>query len=104
MRAVGVRVRALPAASGLPPGGALTGGGALTRVTTDSFTLAAPRPGRYLARVRFTPYWALSGGGRGCVREAPGGWTELEASRAGSLHVVIDFALERVFGHGPRCR
>ena len=76
----------------------------LTRLGEDSFTLAAPRPGRYLARVRFTPYWALSGGGRGCVREAPGGWTELEAPRAGSLHVVIDFALERVFGHGPRCR
>jgi len=75
---------------------------ALTRLSSDSFTLAAPRPGRYVARVRFTGYWALAAG-HGCVREAPGGWTELEARRAGSLHVVIDFSLERVFDHGPRC-
>jgi hypothetical protein len=75
----------------------------LTALGGDSFTLAAPRPGRYVVRVRFTSYWALSRG-RGCVREAPGGWTGVEASRAGSLHVVIDFSLARVFGHGPRCR
>ncbi len=74
----------------------------LTQLGGDSFTLTAPRPGRYLVRVRFTSYWALSRG-RGCVREAPGGWTELEAARAGSLHVVIAFSLGRVFGHGPRC-
>jgi hypothetical protein len=79
------------------------GGATLTHLGADSFTLAAPRPGRYPVRVRFTPYWALSHG-RGCVREAPGGWTELEASRAGILHVVIDFSLDRVFNHGPRCR
>jgi hypothetical protein len=39
----------------------------LTRLASDSFTVAVPRPGRYLARVRFTPYWALTSG-RGCVR------------------------------------
>ena len=27
----------------------------LTQLGTDSFTLVAPRPGRYLVRVRFTP-------------------------------------------------
>ena len=75
----------------------------LTRLGSDSFTVSVPRPGRYLARVRFTPYWALSGG-RGCVSEAPGGWTELEARRAGSDRVVIDFSVGRVFDHGPRCR
>jgi hypothetical protein len=75
----------------------------LTQLGGDSFTLAVPRPGRYLVRVRFTRYWALSRG-RGCVREAPGAWTELEATRAGSLHVVVDFSLERVLAHGPRCR
>jgi hypothetical protein len=76
---------------------------ALTQLGTDSFTLSAPAAGRYLVRVRFTSYWALSQG-RGCLREAPGGWTEVEASRAGRLHVVISFSLARVFGHGPRCR
>jgi hypothetical protein len=75
----------------------------LTRLGNDSFTVSVPRPGRYLARVRFTPYWALSEG-RGCVRKAPGGWTELQASRAGNLRVGIDFTPARVFDHGPRCR
>jgi hypothetical protein len=75
----------------------------LTQLGSDSFTLSAPAPGRYVARVRFTPYWALAGG-RGCVREAPGGWTELDATRAGSVHVVIDFSIERIFDHGARCR
>jgi len=75
----------------------------LTRLGSDSFTVTAPRPGSYLARVRFTPYWALLEG-RGCVREAAGGWTELEARSPGTLHVGIDFSLARVFDHGPRCR
>jgi len=75
----------------------------LTQLGTDSFTVSVPRPGRYLARVRFTRYWALSAGS-GCVAEAPGGWTALRAGRSGSIHVVIDFSLERVFDHGSRCR
>ena len=75
----------------------------LTRLGSDSFTVFLPRPGRYLARVRFSPYWALSAG-NGCVEEAPGGWTALRAGDAGSVHVVIDFSLERVFEHGARCR
>jgi len=75
----------------------------LTQLGTDSFTLSVPHPGRYLARVRFTPYWALSAGS-GCVEEAPGGWTALRSGHAGNVHVVIDFALGRVFDHGSRCR
>jgi hypothetical protein len=75
----------------------------LTQLGGDSFTLAVPRAGRYLVRVRFTSYWALSGG-HGCVREAPGSWTELQAARAGNLHVVIDFSLGRVLDHSARCR
>jgi hypothetical protein len=74
----------------------------LTQLSSDSFTLRAPRPGSYTARLRFTPYWALAGAG-GCVSEAPGGWTRLQARRAGSLHVVIRFSLGRVLDHGPRC-
>jgi hypothetical protein len=74
----------------------------MTALTTDSFTISAPRAGAYVARVRFTPYWALTDG-RGCVRRAAGGWTEVQAHSAGSLHVAIDFSLTRVFSHGPRC-
>ena len=36
----------------------------LQAVGADSFTLAAPRPGSYEVRVRYTPYWALQRGAR----------------------------------------
>jgi hypothetical protein len=74
----------------------------LTAVGADSFTLAAPRPGSYEVRVRYTPYWALQQG-RGCVRSAPGGWTMVQARTAGTIHVGIDFSVARIFDHGPRC-
>ena len=74
----------------------------LTRLGRDSFTLSAPRAGSFTVRVRFTPYWKLAGGS-GCVRRAPGDWTQLQLAREGSFRVVIDFSLARVFEHGPRC-
>jgi hypothetical protein len=76
--------------------------GVLESVTSDSFTLYAPRPGAYTVRVHFTSYWALAGGS-GCVSRAPGDWTELRARRASDLYVVIRFSLARVFGDGSRC-
>ena len=75
----------------------------LTQLGSDSFTLDAPRAGAFTTRVHFTPYWALANG-HGCVRRAAGDWTELQARAGGSLHVVIDFSLARVFDHGSRCR
>ena len=60
----------------------------LTGMGPDSFTLLAPRPGTFTVRVHFTPYWALQRG-RGSVRRAPGGWTEVETRRAGVLRVGI---------------
>jgi hypothetical protein len=74
----------------------------LTGAGPDSFTLLAPRPAAYTVRVRFTPYWAPQRGG-GCVSEAPGGWTEVRARRAGAVRVGIVFSLGRLFDHGPRC-
>jgi hypothetical protein len=74
----------------------------LAQAGTENFTLLAPAPGTYTVRLRFTPYWALSRGS-GCVAEAPGGWTEVRARRAGALHAVIRFSLSRVFDHGARC-
>jgi hypothetical protein len=76
---------------------------ALTALGGDSFTLYTPRAGTFLARVRFTPYWALARG-HGCVRRAPGGWTALQAEAKGSHEVVIDFSLARILSRGPRCR
>jgi len=75
----------------------------LERAGHDDFTLAVPGPGTFAVRLRYTPYWALAGG-RGCVGRAGGGWTAVRAGGRGSLHVVIDFSLARIFERGPRCR
>jgi hypothetical protein len=80
----------------------LASAGTLTQATTQSFTLRAPRPGTYVVRLHFTPYWLLSQGS-GCVSESSGGWTELRARGAGTLHVVIGFSLARIFARGARC-
>ena len=74
----------------------------LSSLTSDSFTLRAPRPGDYTVRLRFTPYWALATGS-GCVAHAGEGWTEIRARRAGSFHVVIRISPDRIFSRGPRC-
>jgi hypothetical protein len=78
-------------------------GGALTHVSTDSFTLAAPRAGAYTVRLHFTPYWALASG-HGCVSRAAGDWTQVQARAPGILRVVIAFSVARIFDHGARCR
>jgi hypothetical protein len=72
-------------------------------VGADFFTLLLPRAGSYQIHLRFNPYWAITNG-RGCVREAPGGWTTLNAKSAGRVRVGTVFSLMRVFEHGARCR
>ena len=76
--------------------------GILESAGSDSLTLYAPRPGSYTVKVHFTPYWALASG-RGCVTEAPGGWTEIQAHESGRFHVVIRFSLGRILSRAPRC-
>ena len=67
----------------------------------DSLTIDATAPGSVYVRVRFTPYWALSGG-QGCV--APDGdFTRVTLRRAGQVRLVIRFALDRIQAHSPRC-
>jgi hypothetical protein len=75
----------------------------LAQLDDDSFTLRTSSAGTFTVRVRFTPYWALAAG-HGCVSRAAGDWTQVRARSAGSLHVVIDFSLARVFQRGARCR
>jgi hypothetical protein len=75
----------------------------LLRLGPDSFALRAPRPGTFVVRVRFTPYWTLLAG-RGCVQRGPEGWTQVQARAPGTLRIGIGFSLVRVFDHGPRCR
>jgi hypothetical protein len=60
----------------------------LSSVGPQSFTLRAPRAGDFTVRMRFTPYWTLQRGS-GSVGPAPGGWTEVQARRAGVFRVGI---------------
>jgi hypothetical protein len=82
----------------------LAGGGArLDRLGADGFTLTAPRAGTFTIRVAFTPYWVPTSG-RGCIRPAPGGWTQVRTRAAGRLTAATRFAPGRVRASSPRCR
>jgi hypothetical protein len=74
----------------------------LSGASSDTLKLDVPRPGSYLVRVHFTPYWALSSGS-GCVSRGAGDWTDVRALRPGTFALVIRFSLARVFTHGARC-
>jgi hypothetical protein len=79
------------------------GPGVLTAVGHDWFSLRA-RTGRFLVRVRYTRYFTVTAGAA-CVGEAPGGWTEVSASRAGAVTVTARFSLGRALGlAGRSCR
>jgi hypothetical protein len=68
-------------------------GGHLVRLEPEAFTLDVTRPGRFLVRVRATPFWKVSAG-LGCVGKS-GRWTLVRADRRGPLRVSIGFSLSR---------
>jgi hypothetical protein len=81
------------------------GPGGLTAMGHDSFALNATSAGRFVVRVRFTRYWAVTRGSA-CVGRAPGGWTSVAVSGAGSVEVRASFSIGRALGEtatGP-CR
>jgi hypothetical protein len=57
----------------------------------QSFGLDVTRPGEFLVRVNFTPYWSISRGA-GCVQRR-GGWTQVRADHTGILRVSAEFSL-----------
>jgi hypothetical protein len=65
----------------------------LASLGAQSFVLRVQRPGRFVVRVRSTPFWKVSGG-TGCVGKA-GQWTLVRAERAGTMRVSIRFSLAR---------
>lgn len=84
----------------------LGAGAATTRsIGHGGFALDVDRPGRFLVRVAFTPYWSIAKG-RGCLVRH-GDWTMARASRAGVFRVRADFSLPRawnaVIGAGKTC-
>ncbi|MGH2974506.1 MAG: hypothetical protein ACRDLL_06515 [Solirubrobacterales bacterium] len=64
-------------------------------VGPQSFGLDVTRPGEFLVRVNFTPYWSISRGA-GCLLRR-GNWTVARASHPGILRVSADFSLGRAW-------
>ncbi|HEY1854253.1 MAG TPA: hypothetical protein VGG40_06650 [Solirubrobacterales bacterium] len=73
---------------------ALDGGQAATkRVGRQGFALDVTRPGLFLVRVNFTPYWTIVRGA-GCLLRAGGsGWTLARTTHTGILRVDADLSL-----------
>jgi hypothetical protein len=64
-------------------------------VGRQGFRLDVTRPGDFLVRVNFTPYWSISRGA-GCLLHH-GDWTLAHASHPGILRVSADFSLGRAW-------
>ncbi len=77
------------------------GDATLTALGPNSVTLDAKGPGTALVRVRFSPYWALSGA-PGCVAR-DGEFVAVRLRRAGAVRLVMSFSLGRIGADSPRC-
>jgi hypothetical protein len=64
-------------------------------VGRQGFALDVTRPGEFLVRVNFTPYWSI-GRGAGCILRH-GDWTVARASHPGIFRVTADFSLGRAW-------
>ena len=64
-------------------------------VGRQSFGLDVTRPGDFLVRVNFTPYWSIARGA-GCLLRH-GEWTIARAAHPGILRVSADFSLGRAW-------
>ena len=80
-------------------------GAAITAVARTSIVVSVRRPGRYVVKFTWTPYWRLSAspGPAGTARlaPAPGDWTLLRAPRAGRyvlrVRPSLSAALAQIF-------
>ena len=64
-------------------------------VGRQGFALDVTRPGDFLVRVNFTPYWSIARGS-GCILRH-GEWTVARASHPGVFRVAADFSLGRAW-------
>ncbi len=64
-------------------------------VGRQGFALEVDRPGRFLVRVNFTPYWSIERGS-GCILRR-GDWTVARAAHPGVFRVAADFSLGRAW-------
>jgi hypothetical protein len=61
----------------------------------QGFALDVKRPGEFLIRVNFTPYWSISKGS-GCILRH-GDWTVARTAHPGILRVAADFSVGRAW-------
>jgi hypothetical protein len=61
----------------------------------QGFAIDVKRPGKFLVRVSFTPYWSIARG-QGCILRR-GEWTVAHASRPGVFRVAADFSVGRAW-------
>ena len=81
-----------PAALVQPLGG---GAAEIRWLSHKGFALDVRRPGDFMVRVNFTPYWSIARG-EGCLVRR-GEWTLARASRPGVFRVAADFSLQRAW-------
>jgi hypothetical protein len=72
-----------------------TGAAHVRAVGHSGFALDVTRPGDFLVRVAFTPYWSIARGSGCLVRH--GDWTLARASHPGVFRVAADFSLGRAW-------
>jgi hypothetical protein len=61
----------------------------------QGFALDVERPGEFLVRVNFTPYWSIAQGA-GCILRR-GDWTVARAAHPGVFRVAADFSVGRAW-------
>jgi hypothetical protein len=74
----------------------------LSAIGADWFDLRAPRAGRFLLRIHFSPYWTVTRGEGVCLRER-GPWTLVEPSHPGSFHVETNLSPGGLLGKHRVC-
>jgi hypothetical protein len=60
----------------------------MRRLDGGQLILEVTSPGRIVVRVRYNDRWTIVQG-TGCVHEAPGGWTAVDAAQQGEMHLVL---------------
>jgi hypothetical protein len=71
----------------------------VVRLTSDRLVLRVDRPGTYRVRVRYTPYWSVTGGGRAaCARPVRPWGTELRVRRPGTVVMRFDVGISKLVG------
>ena len=73
----------------------------LESVGPQSFGVAASRPGSYLVRIHYTPYWTVTGGDA-CV-ERDGDWTRIVVREPGDVQITARFSLAGILGRDSEC-